>query len=91
MPTKGYIDEWNENIQIICSSKQPAALPIGVGDQTMKKLGMFLIFCAFVPAARAATYTAASGNLSDVQPAFSQERANSMTDATTAAFEMESE
>ncbi|MFZ3215837.1 MAG: hypothetical protein WA192_07240 [Candidatus Acidiferrales bacterium] len=57
----------------------------------MRKLGLFPLFCAFVPAVRAATYTAATCNLSGVQTAFNQEAANPANDATTAVFEMEFE
>src|SRR5580658_5588333 len=42
----------------------------------MSKFGWILLFCALAPAARAATYNAASCNLSDVQTAFNSEAAN---------------
>lgn len=73
---KRCISERNENIEVMCSSKQRAVSRFW-GDQTMRKLGLFLLLlCAFVPAARAATYTAASCNLSDVQAAFNNEAAS---------------
>jgi hypothetical protein len=52
---------------------QPAVYPIEVGGQIMRKLGLFLLFCAFVPAAHAGctasgtVLTAASPSESDVQ------------------------
>jgi hypothetical protein len=72
---KGCIREWNENIDDVRSSKQRAVSFVESGDQTMSKFGWILLLCAFAPAARAATYTAASCNLSDVQTAFNSEAA----------------
>jgi hypothetical protein len=73
---KGCIREWNENIEYVRSSKQCGVSQAEGGDETMSKFGLILLLCAFVPAARAATYTAASCNLSDVQTAFNNEAAH---------------
>jgi hypothetical protein len=56
------------NIRPFLSSK--------VVTKTMSKFGWILLFCALAPAARAATYNAASCNLSDVQTAINSESAH---------------
>src|ERR1700733_9550369 len=47
-----------------------------LSTRVVTSLALILLFCALAPAARAATYTAASCNLSDVQTAFNSEAAS---------------